>query len=1423
MAKLASRALDAVDRYGASRSPQDRRSALAELDGVRRTLAPAARAEVFGDAATVFIQVGHGSVEDLELGIELLREAVGDADSVGAASWRELANLGAALRLRYELTGDPGGLEEAMDALATARRLFPSGKTGMARLLAMLGELHLTCFDATGNRRELAHAVEVLTEAVRQAPGDGEFLMALCRARAARFEDTGDARELDEVIALAERAARAAPSPAVLDALARFLRRRSALRGSSADLDASITALRRAIEASEPAHWGLAPLHQSLGADLMARYGRTLAQSDLDEAIAAFAFALEHAVPGTSDVPTASVSLGRALDVRYHREYRPSDLEAAIAALGRAAEASPPGSPEQVYALGDLGSSHHERYTLTGRAADLGFALDALDRAIELSGPADPNRGGMHYTRGLVLRDQYERTGSESNLAAAIHAHDEALHGLGPADGDYPLFASGLGGALQLRYERDGDHADLDRAIELHTAAVDAARSDDPQRPGLLFNLGLARLARYDALADDRDLAAALEHLGESVRQPVTAAAERSVFRGGLASARFARYQRSGRPEDLSEAIESAEQAFAEAPPRSPERLARAHNLAVMLRARHAASGNRSDRDRAISLLEEVVRDSPPAARALPGSLSQLADALQHRWATEGSPGDAEAAADMTERRLEVQPRLAEDPVRLTDLGLAAMLRYRVSGSLADIERARSAYQQAVDRTPDTSPQLPLRLTELGRAQLELYLRTGALDTLDAAIVGLSRAASATALADVDRAVILDRLGAALTRRHERTGSREDLDAAITHHQRALSLTSESADVFPALSSNLGVELHSRYRLSGAVADLDAAIDHHQRAVRLSSPGGPDVPQRRANLATCLADRARRSPSVGDFEAAVAQLRAALDREPARSPSRSQLLFNLAVLLMNEAEQLDHPRPDEAIEALREACELGQHRNPRATLMAARLWVLDAVGRRDWPDAVTAGGHGTQAVEQLYRAQVGRDEKQLGLSDAAGLSAALAYALARLGRTTQAVVTLERSRAQVLSEALETERADLERLAAEGHGDLRDRYARAASVLHTLELRGTTADEARPDVKVRRAARDELDAVIAEIQKVDGHGSFLRPAEFAEIARVASSAPLVYVLAGPPGGLALIVEEAGPPRPVWLHQLTTDELERRLPPYVRAYLAGHARMALDELGPWLWREIMCPLLDETRHAELILVPVGWLGLLPLHAAWTEDAGAASGRRYALDRATISYAPNARVLAACQGPTETEGPTRLLVVADGVRLRHADSEAAAIAARFASPRRMGTEATVESLFTALPGHGVLHFACHGRAYVGRSARQRAAAALRRDAHRAARAHATLARRPTRRALGLRDRRRGRQAAGRGRWPSSRVPRGRRGRGGRLALARPRPQHAHVDVRLLRPLARQGAARPGGVAGCAAVDARLDERGQALPLP
>lgn len=259
---------------------------------------------------------------------------------------------------------------------------------------------------------------------------------------------------------------------------------------------------------------------------------------------------------------------------------------------------------------------------------------------------------------------------------------------------------------------------------------------------------------------------------------------------------------------------------------------------------------------------------------------------------------------------------------------------------------------------------------------------------------------------------------------------------------------------------------------------------------------------------------------------------------------------------------------------------------------------------------------------------------------------------------------------------------------------------------------------AEPGIEAVRAARQELDAVIEEIRDVEGFEQFLAPPTFDDVSRAAGPSPLVYFAAADQGGLALVVR-SGEVTHVPLDELSADELHSRVEAHLGAYTAySRDRDAgregwsesLSDVTRWLWTSAVGPVLDALTGArEAVFVAGGLLGLLPLHAAWTENLGTPTGRRYALDELTISYAPNARALQAARDLAGTLSGRRLLAVVEPAPVPAAPLPFARYEARgFAAGAGLtavelpGERATPLAFTRHVADTDVLLLACHGRA-------------------------------------------------------------------------------------------------------------------------
>lgn len=940
--------------------------------------------------------------------------------------------------------------------------------------------------------------------------------------------------------------------------------------------------------------------------------------------------------------------------------------------------------------------------------ADQDFQRLALDSAIaarrqELAA-AEPkgDPAGTRAALARLYRDGYILSRQPAELDEAISAYRTAIAALPPDHAEVPALLIELASGLHTRSGKTGDPADLDAAIDgyqraaTHGAARHALRARAANERGLLL---IGKSERGGSTSDLADLDAAIESFGLAVQESGSAG-EQELYADSLSNlthGHWARYQRLAHPADLDAAAGYAAAAVERLPPGSPRLTGRLGNLALVQWELFQRTGSRDALDSTVDAHRRLTASLPPGTARLPEALADLGRALRRRHELSGDPSDVDAA--VTAFRAAIAQTSHGSPASLgylLDLGTVLAARYEANGSAENLDEAIAVFRQIIDEGPGNS-HWTRALGNLGGLLSFQYENTGNPAYLDESVTALTEAARASAgtpaeagilqnlagalqrryfvtgrMADLERFTELQHtvlgltaedspglaerlagLGRALHTAGTRSAAPQDIDTVIGYHKRAIELASNPIVRSHALGY-LGDALLDRHERGADPADLDAAIDNFTRAVEAAPPGAPMLGRQLNRLANALAVRSDAGRDCADMDAAVATYRRALGLQNQPAAVRAETLLSFGVALLGRRETAAEPgqttepgQINEAVSALREGCVLGAETSPQAVMHAAHLWGDWALDRRSWPEAAEAYRAALAALTRIIESDPGREHHQSWLHSGRDLADSAAYAFARCDDLDAAVLTLERWRATLLTAALDP---------------------RAAPRKPAVPVATRTADEAT----------------------------------------------LAYLAATRAGGIALLVHPGGQPDAVWLPELSSAELAQRAWDYLSRQGAPGWAGEIDELTRWLWTAAMGPVLtaapvapeatlpDLTRH--LVLILGGVLGLLPLHAAWTHDPAAVTGRRYALDVALLTYAGNARVLDSCRKAAVGITVRTLLAVGDASSLAHARQELDAVSACFPDVTRPG-DASADEVLAALGGHQVLHFACHGVANPG----------------------------------------------------------------------------------------------------------------------
>ncbi|GAA1620079.1 hypothetical protein GCM10009679_26080 [Saccharothrix algeriensis] len=387
----------------------------------------------------------------------------------------------------------------------------------------------------------------------------------------------------------------------------------------------------------------------------------------------------------------------------------------------------------------------------------------------------------------------------------------------------------------------------------------------------------------------------------------------------------------------------------------------------------------------------------------------------------------------------------------------------------------------------------------------------------------------------------------------------------------------------------------------------------------------------------------------------------------------------------------DGPSQEQVAAAWRAAAEETRRYSLPAHLDLSLDWTLWTLAVEVPELCVEAFTELMRVVPQLTGAQYLPEERDRVLLTAQHVAAEAGYWLLLAGREREAVVALELGRAVAMSEDLVRNRL-LPSLAARGAVD------RAGSHAFSSPAQRVWAD-------------------LDRLRRETGAG---RDVDFAQIAAAAVDGPLVYLASAGQGGYAVIIPVGGG-EPAWrrLPDLTDERVREQADRYLAAMRPGAdppQREVVHHLLPWLWEHGLRDLAAELPAGALVtLVPVGVLGLLPVHAA---GGPAAPGAPFAdwdflLDRVLVRYAPNARILAeARRRAAECENRPLTLLTMDAPDalpdspLRYARHETAVIAARWRAGGNTGVtlpDASGPQVLAALPRHSVWHWSCHAQAW------------------------------------------------------------------------------------------------------------------------
>lgn len=690
--------------------------------------------------------------------------------------------------------------------------------------------------------------------------------------------------------------------------------------------------------------------------------------------------------------------------------------------------------------------------------------------------------------------------------------------------------------------------------------------------------------------------------------------------------------------------------------------------------------------ERAIShineALKEHTRDNMPIEWAI--STQNLANAYFYRIKGERAD-NIERAIELYKQVLQVQNRanMPIDWARNTN-NLAGAYQTRIRGDRGEnIERAIQLYKQALE--VQTSIAMP--------------------------------AESATTTTN---------LGVAYFGRIQGKRS-QNIEQAIRLFKEALQEQNRMAAPTEWATTAMNLALAYYERISGErVQDIEQAIQLYEEVLAIITfeTMPRDWAKTTVNLANAYRNRIE-GEQAQNIEKAIELYEQALQKltRTALPLDWAKATTNLALAYSNRIKGERTDNIEQAIHLYEQALEIFSLTTVPATHQQIQQYLGDLhFGEGRWAEAIMAYQRAIEANELLLKSAVSREGQLIEVVETEDIFPSIVYALLQLGRYGEALVQLDEGKARLLTQIVEQEECNLTRLTEteqEAFASAREQFSilqaerqlpegsagrRPTDVLASLQegvlnhlnniiaqLRATYPDFMPEglDLPDLMAIIPEDGALIAPV--VTSHGGGVLVVPYGVVKITADHYLSLPELTGKRVSAWVIgTEEA----PGWL-RVYADFINNRLP----LSALGGWKAIVSEVVIYLLAPIQAKLaaLGVAHGAELLLVPQGRLGLLPLHASW-------------VDAYIVRYAPSGYAVQATQrrlglkGQKSGEIEGSLLAVVNPTRnLPFAPYEGQVVAGLFAERKTIvlnESAATHETILDQLAQHDYLHFSCHG---------------------------------------------------------------------------------------------------------------------------
>ncbi|WP_431972545.1 CHAT domain-containing protein [Nocardia sp. bgisy134] len=1074
------------------------------------------------------------------------------------------------------------------------------------------------------------------------------------------------------------------------------------------------------------------------------------------------------------DRPTARgrglYCLGTAYGMRFAHTADRSDNEAAISAFRQGVELLPPELVEHGASISDLGIALRTQFGIDRQPEQLLEAVAVGRQAIEFLGLGHVEKARRHANLAQSLLVLFQSLDQQiGHLDDAVELLVEALALVPDNSVLQSEYLADLILVVQARYAYFDDTREVRRMVDLARQALTSIKG-----PGIAkrkADLARALTVCFECLCEQDDLDEAVSLLADAVNQtppqhvhyvPITHLYVKTLTR---------RYAERHDHDDIETAIALCEKQIQLVPPHHTLRGTYLADLGTALGARYEHRGDHRDLNTAIDTWYEAANSTAVNHTEQGNCLEQLSNLLRKRYERSGDHADLHACVAAA-RTASQAPHAGAQTLNV--LGVALTYRAQALRSIEDADEAVNTHHSAATQIGRGAAELPGSLSDLSLALMARFDLTGDRSDLDEAIDVLRTATASPAARNVRGARFFANLRLTLDRRFHVTGLRSDLDEAVEAMRTAVGLLPEQHSERASMISNLGVILSVRGDEFDSVTDIDESIRYQHQAQQLT----PDNPTQSVKCMERLAGasliRFRLLKKSEDLRAAVSWNRTVAQQTPHDHPWRSSRLSRLGLSVARLYEQTaDRDLLGEALDAAEQAVAVSMDSAPDHAAYLQNLGHIQYLCYRAFDDRDI----GRAALASWKRASAAPTAPMTVRSIAAG---AAAEAAAALGDDAEALLNY-RTLIQLLPQAASRgiSRIDRERLlhaqtgaAREGaayacavgdfagalelleHGRgvlwsqlITDRTALddlaavhpefAATIQHQRQLLDTMSEPTagvdvnstdddrsrRPDVAL--AAARILDDTIAMVRTLPGFEDFLRPPAAEALTAGSREGAVVVINIAKRRCDALVIRD-GQLSNIALDRINYSIVAAHVDQYMRcqAVLSDTTQPRRDRVTAaddllsvlrWLWTAITEPILSALGHdsaksaadaPRLWWCPTGPLSVLPLHAAGVEFDG--RGGNSVMDRVVSSYIPTVTALTRAESASFPAADPRLLIVGmpntpGCAPLPTIAEEIIRLQQLFPSDirtTRQDAEATHDAVVSDMRTHNWVHFCCHG---------------------------------------------------------------------------------------------------------------------------